>query len=123
MEFVLLGLLVLSFPIIAIVALVKAVNLNERLRAMEARFGALELKVGSLLSAAPAPAATRPAAASPPEAASPQATHGVVRASRLLSGRARGAFAKKPWLPDAWLPRNFSQIFFQAEGTGGLSAS
>ena len=44
MEYLLLGLLVLSFPIIAIVALVKAVNINDRLRAMEARFGALELK-------------------------------------------------------------------------------
>ncbi len=44
MEFFLLGLLVLSFPIIAIVALVKTININERLRAIEARFAALELQ-------------------------------------------------------------------------------
>ena len=35
MEFVLLGLLLLSFPIIAIVALVKAINASDRLRGME----------------------------------------------------------------------------------------
>src|SRR5882757_2402291 len=72
MEFVLLGLLVLSFPIIAIVALVKAVNVNDRLRAMEARFAALDLKVGSLLGAAPV-AAPRPAAP-PPQPAAPAAS-------------------------------------------------
>ena len=66
MEFVLLGLLLLSFPIIAIVALVKAVNLKEQLRAMEARFETLDLKVGGLLRAAPAAAAT-----APPQAAAP----------------------------------------------------
>ena len=32
MEFVLLGLMVLSFPIIAIVALVKSIGLGDRLR-------------------------------------------------------------------------------------------
>ena len=73
MEFVLLGLLVLSFPIIAIVALVKAVNVNDRLRAMEVRFEALELKVGSLLRAAPSPAAAAQPAAPPPQPAPPQA--------------------------------------------------
>jgi uncharacterized membrane protein len=74
MEFVLLGLLVLSFPIIAIVALVKAVNVNDRLRAMEQRFGAIELQVGSLLGAATVPKPAAPAAqpTPPPEvAASP----------------------------------------------------
>ena len=58
MEFVLLGLLVLSFPIIAIVALVKAINLKTRLDAIEQRFAALDLKASHLLSSAPAKAAT-----------------------------------------------------------------
>ena len=35
---VLLALVMLAFPIIAIVALVKTININERLRAVEARF-------------------------------------------------------------------------------------
>ncbi len=61
MEFFLLGLLVLSFPIIAIVALVKTININERLRAIEARFAALELqrtgapRAASMPSVAPQP--------------------------------------------------------------------
>ncbi len=68
MEFVLLGLLVLSFPIIAIVALVKAVNLGDRLRAMEARFEALEAKAAGAPGAAPIPAtAPKPVEPRPPE--------------------------------------------------------
>ncbi len=61
MEFLFLGLLVLSFPVIAIVALVKAVNVNERLRAMEARFAAFELKFSGAPGATPRAAeAVRP---------------------------------------------------------------
>ena len=41
MEFVLLGLIVLSFPIIAIVALVKSVGLSDRMRRLELRFAEL----------------------------------------------------------------------------------
>jgi len=40
--FVLLGLLLLAFPIIAIAALVKSVGLGEHLRRLEARLAALE---------------------------------------------------------------------------------
>src|SRR3954447_6242485 len=40
--FVVLGLLVLAFPIIAIVALVKSVGLGEQLRRVETRLAALE---------------------------------------------------------------------------------
>src|SRR3954453_13538211 len=40
--FVVLALLVLAFPIIAIVALVKSVGLGEQLRRVEARLAALE---------------------------------------------------------------------------------
>jgi uncharacterized membrane protein len=55
MEFVLLGLLVLSFPIIAIVALVKTVNINDRLRTFERRLAALELRPAGAPGAAPPP--------------------------------------------------------------------
>lgn len=75
-----IGLLVLAFPVIAIVALVKTVNTNERLRALEVRFTALEGR-GLAPAAAAAPAAApppppapepappqpQPAAAAPPE--------------------------------------------------------
>ena len=68
MEFVLIGLLLLSFPIIAIVALVKAVNLGDRLRAMEARFESLEAKAAGAPGAAPIPAtAPKPVEPRPPE--------------------------------------------------------
>ena len=40
--FVVLGLLVLAFPIMAIVALVKSVGLGEQLRRVETRLAALE---------------------------------------------------------------------------------
>jgi uncharacterized membrane protein len=75
MEFLLLGLLVLSFPIIAIVALVKTVNINERLRAFEARFAALELQAAGAAPIVPpivarptppAPEPPSPAAEAPP---------------------------------------------------------
>jgi uncharacterized membrane protein len=65
MEFLLLGLLLLSFPIIAIVALVKAINLSDRLRGLEQRFAALELRLAGAPGAAPvereAPPAPSPA--------------------------------------------------------------
>ena len=43
--FVLLGLLVLAIPIVAIVALVKAVGLGEQLRHVDARLAAMERRV------------------------------------------------------------------------------
>jgi uncharacterized membrane protein len=74
MEFVLLGLLLLSFPIIAIVALVKAVSAGDRLRAMEARFEALEAKLAGAPGAAPIPtAAPKPAEPPPVPATAPAA--------------------------------------------------
>ena len=78
MEFVLLGLIVLSFPIIAIVALVKSVGLNDRLRRLELQFDALETRLASGVApatpaAAPLPGAVvqQPPAAEPPRPAEP----------------------------------------------------
>jgi uncharacterized membrane protein len=73
MEFFLLGLLLLSFPIIAIVALVKAINAGDRLRGIEARFEALEARLAGAPGAAPIPA-TAPRPAEPPPAAAPADT-------------------------------------------------
>jgi uncharacterized membrane protein len=73
MEFVLLGLLLLSFPIIAIVALVKTVNINERLGALERRLVALERgPAGAPGAAAPQPEAPPPAPGAAAEPARPQ---------------------------------------------------
>ncbi len=55
MEFVFLGLLVLAFPIIALVALVKTVSTNDRLRLLDARLAALELRGFGAPVAAPQP--------------------------------------------------------------------
>jgi uncharacterized membrane protein len=75
MEFFLLGLLLLSFPIIAIVALVKAINAGDRLRGIEARFEALEARLAGAPGAAPIPAtAPRPAEPPPAPAAAPAET-------------------------------------------------
>ena len=63
MEFVLLGLLVLAFPVIAIVALVRTTNINDRLRGIEARLATLEPHAASLRSAAPSQPAPPPAQA------------------------------------------------------------
>ena len=60
MEFVLLGLIVLSFPIVAIVALVKSIGLGDRLFRLEKRLAELEGR-----SAAGA-VAIAPSAAEPP---------------------------------------------------------
>ena len=48
MEFVLLGLIVLSFPIVAIVALVKAVGLDDRMRRLELRFAEIDARIAAL---------------------------------------------------------------------------
>ena len=65
MEFALLGLLVLSFPIIAIVALVKSVGLGDRLRRMELRFTELEARLAGGAAVAPPVAGPAPAAEPP----------------------------------------------------------
>ena len=71
MEIVWLGALLLAFPIIAIVALVKTINLGERLRVIEQRFEALELQLCRCArrgaAAQPEPAAPPPAAVAPPD--------------------------------------------------------
>ncbi len=51
--FVILGLLLLAFPIIAIVALVKVVGLGDRLRRLETRLTALEGRPPARAPAAP----------------------------------------------------------------------
>ena len=65
MEFVLLGLLMLSFPIIALVALVKTINISDRLRALERRFAAFELRTAGAPGAAPPPVESLAPAAEP----------------------------------------------------------
>jgi uncharacterized membrane protein len=58
--FVLLGLLLLAFPIIAIAALVKSVGLGEHLRRVEARLAALERGMAAATPPAPAPPKHQP---------------------------------------------------------------
>ena len=71
MEFVLIGLLLLSFPIIAVVALVKSINLAERLQTMEQRFEMLERRLAGAPGTAPAP--PQPSLAPLPQPAPPVA--------------------------------------------------
>ena len=78
MEFFLIGLVLLAFPIIAIVALVKAINLNDRLRGLEARLAGLESRAGSTGAATaqvvtPQPVAAPPAPEPTPAPAAPAA--------------------------------------------------
>jgi uncharacterized membrane protein len=68
MEFALIGLLLLSFPIIAIVALVMAVNLRDRLRVVEGQLALLAQRPAGAPAAAPQPAAA-PLPGAPPEPA------------------------------------------------------
>src|SRR5689334_9903472 len=65
-----IGLLLLAFPIIAIVALVKTININDRLRGVEARLATLEPKTAGAPGAAPAPIVT-PRPVPPPPAPEP----------------------------------------------------
>ena len=58
--FVLLALLLLAFPIIAIVALVKSVGLGEHLRRVDARLAALERGIAAAATPAPAPPTHEP---------------------------------------------------------------
>src|SRR5260370_571204 len=71
--FVLLGLLVLAFPIIAIVALVKAIGVGEQLRRVDMQLAALERRVAqsSPGAAAPPPEPIAPGAEPPPTAPAP----------------------------------------------------
>jgi uncharacterized membrane protein len=73
--FIIVGLLLLAFPILAIVALVRTINIAERLRGLEARLAALELRGFGVPSTAPiAPAAVQPPPPPRPEPAAPAAT-------------------------------------------------
>ena len=65
-----IGLVLLAFPVIAIVALVKTINLNDRLRGIEARLATLEPKAAGAPGAAPTPVAT-PQPVPPPPAPEP----------------------------------------------------
>jgi len=73
--FVLLGLLVLAFPIIAIVALVKAIGLGDQLRRVDVRLAALERQLATLppAAAAPPPEPTPPVSEPAPLVAEPAA--------------------------------------------------
>ncbi|MBX9824431.1 MAG: DUF2339 domain-containing protein [Xanthobacteraceae bacterium] len=107
MEFVLLGLLLLSFPVIAIVALVKSINAGDRLRTMEARFQALEARLAGAPDAAPirtpSPAAPSPAEPPPAPAAAPVDTIKVepARAPEPTPEPAPAAAAPPPPPPPA----------------------
>src|SRR5438477_598424 len=61
-----IGLALLTFPVIAIVALVKTINISDRLREMEARLAALEPKPAGAPGAAPAPVVTPQPVPAPP---------------------------------------------------------
>src|SRR5438128_4550985 len=65
-----IGLLLLAFPVIAIVALVKAINANDRLGRIESRLAALEPKAAGVPGPAPAPVVT-PQPMPPPPAPEP----------------------------------------------------
>jgi uncharacterized membrane protein len=73
--FILLGLLVLAFPIIAIVALVKAVGLGEQLRHVDVRLAAMERRVAQ---SPPGAATTAPETMSPVPEPPPAAPRPVV---------------------------------------------
>jgi uncharacterized membrane protein len=64
--FLIVGLMLLAIPVIAIVALAKAISANDRLRGIEARLAALEPKTAGASDAAPAPVVTLKPAAPPP---------------------------------------------------------
>jgi uncharacterized membrane protein len=59
--FILLGLLLLAFPIIAIVALIKSIALDDQVRLVNARLAALEGRLAAGLAGATAPEPPRPA--------------------------------------------------------------
>jgi uncharacterized membrane protein len=65
--FFFLGLVAMAFPIIAIVALVKTINLNERMRGLEARLALLASGGAVLPGAAPLQQPTAPLATPEPE--------------------------------------------------------
>src|SRR5258705_12764181 len=77
-----IGLVLLAFPVIAIVALVKTLNISDRLRGMEARLAALEPKTAGAPGAAPAPVVT-PQPIPPPPAPEPIAAAAAGVPSRL----------------------------------------
>ena len=72
--FVTVGLLLLAFPIIAIVALVKTISTGDRLRGLEARLANLELRAIGAPGGAPAAVPPPPPAPAPvePEQAPPE---------------------------------------------------
>jgi uncharacterized membrane protein len=80
MEFFLLGLLVLSFPIVAIVALVKAINAGDRLNALERRLAAIDTRLAGAPGAAPPPPVEAPAPI--PEPPAPEPAPAAAAASR-----------------------------------------
>jgi len=98
MEFLPLVLIVLAFPVIAIVALVKAVNLNERMRRLEARFGALELQLASAPAAATQPAAPAPES-EPAPAAEPERPSEATTETPPKTAPAPDAIASPPVAP------------------------
>jgi uncharacterized membrane protein len=79
--FFILGLVLLAFPIIAIVALAKTININDRLRGMDARFAALELRVTGTPAAASAPTAAPPTPAPAPPVPDPIPTPAIPAAA------------------------------------------
>jgi len=68
--FLLIGLLLLAFPIIAVVALAKSTGLAARLFRVEARLAAIERAIGAPLSGATSPATEAPPGPAPSQAPS-----------------------------------------------------
>jgi uncharacterized membrane protein len=95
--FILLGLLLLAFPIIAIVALVKSVGLGDQLRRLDARLAALERRT-SPAPPEPAPPVTEPIIAEP-AAPPPEREPAIAAVSPIAPPPVAPATASAPAAP------------------------
>jgi uncharacterized membrane protein len=119
MEFLLLGLLILSFPIIAIVALVKAISTGDRLRALELRLAALEPRATAAPGAAPPPEQAEAPAAPPLAPEQQPATEPAAAAEPAEPAAAPGAEVESEAAapppptpaPAAWRAVSFEESF------------
>ena len=116
---VLLVLLILAFPVIAIVALVKAVGTGGRLNSLERRLAALEGRTAGLPGAAappapaptPAPATTYVPESIPPAAPKPVAPAPAPPPSTSVPPVAASPIAPPPTVPPATPPISFEERF------------
>jgi hypothetical protein len=101
--FVLLGLLVLAFPIIAIVALVKAIGLGNQLRRVDMQLAALERRVAQSSSGAAAPLSRLPRPGTAPIAPAPPAAEAPAEPS-VMQGTSGAIAAASPIVPPPSAP-------------------